>query len=118
MSRKTRENEETTGKGDDLKLAGMNDKLYKIRNYLGLRLGEILVKINPDETNGDNRSRISEYESGEREPSLVEILNYASLVGISIETLFDTHLKLPAEIDECPEHPRCRKRRLGRQLKK
>lgn len=95
--------------GGDLTIVGLSYKLQKIRNYLGLRNGEMLVKINPEETNGNNRSRISEYESGNREPSLVEVLNYARLVGIRIETLLDSELNLPDKIENCPEHPRCKK---------
>ncbi len=98
------------GQSGDPTNVGLSYKLQKIRNYLGLRNGEILVKINPNETNGNNRSRISEYESGNREPSQVEILYYARLAGISIETLLDNELNLPDEIENCPGHPRCKKR--------
>lgn len=43
-------------------------------------------------------SRISEYENGTREPSLMTILAYARLAGIHVEDLIDDALDLPAKL--------------------
>jgi hypothetical protein len=39
---------------------------------------------------------ISTYETGQREPSLLLLLEYARLAGISTDVLIDNKLKLPA----------------------
>lgn len=38
---------------------------------------------------------ISQYEKGKREPSLLVLLRYARLIGVSMETLVDDELNLP-----------------------
>jgi len=43
-------------------------------------------------------ARISEYESGSREPSLLTLLAYGYLVGIHVEDLIDDTVDLPAHI--------------------
>jgi len=46
---------------------------------------------------GYNRTavRVSEYESGKRVPDLLVLLRYATLAGVSMETLVDDEMKLP-----------------------
>jgi hypothetical protein len=44
---------------------------------------------------GSYRHLISEYESGKRAPSLLEVLAYARVAGISMETLVDDKLDVP-----------------------
>ena len=43
----------------------------------------------------ENRSIISEYELGKRVPSLIEMLNYARLVEVTIDDLVDDAKHLP-----------------------
>ena len=40
-------------------------------------------------------ARISEYETGAREPDLLMLLDYAEIVGVSMEALVDDKLSLP-----------------------
>jgi transcriptional regulator with XRE-family HTH domain len=42
--------------------------------------------------------RISEYESGRREPSLWVLLAYAQLAGVHLENIVDDNLELPDKL--------------------
>jgi transcriptional regulator with XRE-family HTH domain len=69
-------------------------KLKLIRLRLGLTqpemIKELAVKAEPLYPSG-----ISEYERGKREPSLLVLLKYARLAGVSTDVLIDDKLKLP-----------------------
>jgi transcriptional regulator with XRE-family HTH domain len=39
---------------------------------------------------------ISQYEQGKREPSLLVVLAYARLAGVSVESLIDDKIKSPS----------------------
>ncbi|MDQ3803982.1 MAG: helix-turn-helix domain-containing protein [Acidobacteriota bacterium] len=41
---------------------------------------------------------VSKFELGEREPSLLVLLRYARLAGVSIDVLADDELDLPAKL--------------------
>jgi len=41
---------------------------------------------------------ISEYETGQREPSLLTLLEYSRVAGIHIEVLADDEMDLPAKL--------------------
>ena len=43
-------------------------------------------------------THVSEFERGLREPSLLALLRYARLVGISTDALIDDELDLPAKL--------------------
>lgn len=40
---------------------------------------------------------ISDYENGEREPSLITLLSYAKAAGVSVDVLIDDNVKLSLE---------------------
>ena len=42
--------------------------------------------------------RISEYESGRREPSLWVLLAYGRVAGVHLEEIIDDHLELPEKL--------------------
>lgn len=72
-------------------------KLRQVRIALGLtqqqmyeRLGETKTALYP--------GHVGLYESGQREPPLPVLLNYARLVGISTDVLIDDDLNLPEKI--------------------
>src|SRR5882724_9654506 len=69
-----------------LKLA---DKLRELREGLGLSQGEIADKIGVKD-----RSSISGYERGEREPPLPVLLAYARTGRVSVESLIDDDSEL------------------------
>jgi transcriptional regulator with XRE-family HTH domain len=73
------------------RLAG---KLLQIRRSLGLSQSQLARLLGV----GISTPRISEYESGAREPSLITLLAYGYLVGISTDHLIDDSIDLPAQI--------------------
>jgi transcriptional regulator with XRE-family HTH domain len=69
------------------------EKLAAIRELLGLSQSEMVRQLGIEELY--DRSTISGYERGEREPPLPILLKYARLIGISTDVLIDDNLKLP-----------------------
>ncbi|HEX8922551.1 MAG TPA: hypothetical protein VF766_13845, partial [Pyrinomonadaceae bacterium] len=51
-------------------------------------------------------TRISEYELGLREPSLMTLLQYARAAGVCVDVLIDDELDLPARLPSQPKHSR------------
>ena len=68
------------------------EKLKAIRLKLNLSQNEILKKLGMDDTY--NRSVISGYELGTKEPPLPILLRYARLTRISTDELIDDELDL------------------------
>lgn len=69
-------------------------KLLSIRTSLELSQIELAEKLSCDKTYL-RKSDISRYESGLREPSLIVLLRYAKLAGVTMEMLVDDEIKLP-----------------------
>lgn len=67
----------------------MADKLFEIRQRLGWTQATMAEHLEVDS------GAISRYENGKREPSLLELLEYARLGGTTMETLVNDRLKLP-----------------------
>jgi transcriptional regulator with XRE-family HTH domain len=67
------------------------EKLLQIRLNLGLSQNEMLRALDLEV----DRSAISGYELGVREPTLIVLLKYAHLAGISTDILIDDKLDLP-----------------------
>jgi transcriptional regulator with XRE-family HTH domain len=72
------------------------EKLLKIRNALGLSQSELLKHLEADEDLAYHR--ISEYESGKREPPLWILLAYARAAGVHLEDIVDDELDLPSRL--------------------
>jgi len=71
-------------------------KLGQIRRDLGLSQSQLAKLLEfKIKTSG---ARVSEYESGAREPGLSLILRYARLVGVAVEVLIDDDLNLPQRV--------------------
>ena len=68
-------------------------KLTALRESLGLTQEETLVKVCPW-LEPSARSVISEYENGKRVPSLIEMLNYAKLAGVSVDFLINDEISI------------------------
>lgn len=71
-------------------------KLRKIRANLGLTQEEManLLKKNSAESSLHS-GYIADFESGKREPSLLALLAYARMAGISTDELIDDKVKMP-----------------------
>lgn len=78
------------------------EKLLRIRNALELSQTEMLKHLGVE--NAITYHRISEYESGKREPPLLILLQYARVAGISTDALIDDDLELPMKLPSKPKH--------------
>ena len=90
------------GRGSREKPERLGEKLTQIRNALGLSQNEMLSRMGLDERL--NRDDISKYERGVREPSLLVLLQYARLAGVSMESLADDKMNLPTKLPAKPKH--------------
>jgi transcriptional regulator with XRE-family HTH domain len=79
------------------------EKLLQIRDALGLSQSELLRRL--DLEDAISYKKISDYERGEREPSLIVLLRYARLAGVCVDTLIDDDLDLPAKLPAKSKHP-------------
>ena len=70
--------------------ARLGAKLLAIRKQLGLSQSELAFRLQFDQA----PARISEYESGVREPTLLLLLRYARLAGVCVDVLIDDDLEL------------------------
>ena len=67
-------------------------KLLQIRNTLGLSQSQMLRRLGAESSSA---ARISEYESGVREPSLWMLLAYGRVARVHVEALIDDEAALP-----------------------
>ena len=80
----------------------LGEKLRRIRASLDLTQEELLRKL--DIEGLATQSKISEFESGKREPSLIVILQYARAAGVYVDVLIDDKLNLPAKLPAKAKH--------------
>jgi transcriptional regulator with XRE-family HTH domain len=78
------------------------EKLRMIRETLGLSQSELLKRLGADDRM--DYYRISEFETGKGEPSLLILLGYARLAGICVDVLIDDKIDLPAQLPAKPKH--------------
>lgn len=71
-------------------------KLLQIRKALGLSQSEMLRRLGGRK--GMFRARISEFETGTREPSLWILLAYARVARVHLEILIDDEATLPNKL--------------------
>lgn len=85
------------GKAARLKPDRLGEKLKRIRENLGLSQDGILIRLKLHEI-GIDRSAISRYEIGLKEPSLIVLLAYARAANIYLDVLADDTLDLPEKL--------------------
>jgi transcriptional regulator with XRE-family HTH domain len=83
------------------------EKLRTIRDALGISQTEMLKRLGAEDLIAYNR--ISEFESGKREPPLQILLGYARLAGVHMEALVDDELDLPAKLPGPVKHEEIRR---------
>ena len=71
----------------------LGKKMRQIRERLGMSQREIVVALNYKDT-PLRASQISQYENGQREPTMMLVLAYARLAKVPMEVLVDDKLKL------------------------
>ncbi len=72
------------------------EKLLQIRLALDLSQSELLRRLEIEDS--ISYKKISDYERGEREPSLITLLQYARVANVSTDVLIDDRLDLPAKL--------------------
>lgn len=70
-------------------------KLRQIREFLGLNLDQMADALKRVKKSPPTKASIYRFERGEREPSLLVLLEYCRTAGISVEVLIDDDLDLP-----------------------
>jgi transcriptional regulator with XRE-family HTH domain len=70
------------------------EKLKQIRLSLNLSQTDMLVMLGYSSEKKDFRSVISAYELGKREPTLIDLLKYARLAKILVESLIDDDMDI------------------------
>lgn len=76
-----------------LRAERLPEKLKKLREELKLSQNEILIRLGFDDRL--DRSTVSHYETGEREPPLPILLRYAQIANIYVDALIDDAIELP-----------------------
>ncbi|MGC2238609.1 MAG: helix-turn-helix transcriptional regulator [Pyrinomonadaceae bacterium] len=72
----------------------LGKKLKQVREHLGIKTyDEMILRLNVKEASL-YRASIYRYENGEREPSLIVLLRYSQLAGITINDLVDDMVEL------------------------
>lgn len=71
----------------------LGKKLLQIRENLGMSQREIVKALNYKDT-PLRASQISQYETGQREPTMMLVLAYARLANVPMECLVDDKMKL------------------------
>jgi transcriptional regulator with XRE-family HTH domain len=85
-----------------LKQERLAEKLLQIRAALGLSQTEMLHRLGAEDLISYNQ--ISRYETGQREPPLRILLQYARAANVTVETLIDDGLDLPAKLPAKQRH--------------
>ncbi len=70
------------------------EKLKAIRENLCLSQTEMLIRLGYSSDKKEFRSIISAYELAKREPTLIDLLNYARLAGVTVESIIADELDL------------------------
>lgn len=76
------------------------EKLRRLRIQLGYTLEEMAQALSRVKKSPPNKSHIHRFEAGIREPSLLVLLEYSRIAGVSLETLVDDELELPAKLSK------------------
>lgn len=90
------------------------EKLRQIRDALGLSQSEMLRRLEVEEL--IDLYRISEFETGKREPPLIILLAYARTANVWADVLIDDDLDLPEKLPGRTKHEgvrRQQKRKRG-----
>ena len=88
------------------------EKLLHIRTALGLSQSQMLSRLGRGETG--YRHYISHFETGQREPSLMVLLEYARAANVYVEALIDDELDLPERLPSPTKSEGVRRRSSAR----
>ena len=88
------------------------EKLLQIRTALGLSQSELLKRLELEDT--ISYKRVSDYERGGREPTLLILLRYARAANVSLDALADDELDLPVKLPSLVKSEGIRRKTAGR----
>jgi transcriptional regulator with XRE-family HTH domain len=74
-------------------------KLGQIRAALGYTLEEMAEALKGARKSPPAKGHVQRFETGQREPSLLVLLEYARVAGVSLEVLVDDDLDLPRKLN-------------------
>ena len=77
-------------------------KLRQIREALGITQPHMPAHLGLPSM---HPGRISEYETGERQPSLYTLLSYAAIAGVHLEDIVNDKVELPDKLPGKVHHP-------------
>lgn len=78
------------------------EKLLQIRLGLDSSQSDMLRRLELEDV--ISYKKISDYERGEREPSLLILLQYARVAGVCVDVLIDDQLDLPSKLPAQRRH--------------
>lgn len=94
-------------------------KLRSIRELLNLSQEQLIEKIKELGLAGKlDRSYVSGWESGKREPTLEVLLHYSELAGVWVNVIIDDDVDLPSRLPCSPMHAGIRSRNVNRGRKR
>lgn len=88
------------------------EKLVQIRNALGLSQSEMSRRLGVEEEIAFKR--ISDFELGKAEPTLMVLLQYSRLAGVHTEVLIDDALDLPDKLPGDVQHEAIKRKYASR----
>lgn len=103
-------------KSSRIKTYRLAEKLRQIRLQLGLSQNEILERLGFTEELF--RSNVSQYERGERVPSLQVLLRYARIANVWVDVLVDDELDLPKTVPSSERHEGVKRRQSENRRRK
>lgn len=77
-------------------------KLRQIRTHLRLSQSQLVDHLKLRGVM--NYNRISKFENGTSEPTLIILLRYARVAGVCVDVLIDDRLNLPRKLPSTPSH--------------
>jgi transcriptional regulator with XRE-family HTH domain len=94
-------------------------KLRFIREVLGFSQEQVIEKIKELGVIGKlDRSYVSGWESGKREPTLEVLLHYSELAGVWVNAIIDDEVDLPLRLPCSPMHDGIRSRNVNKSRKR
>lgn len=87
------------GKSSRPKPKHLAEKVKQIRLVLNLSQTEMLMRLGYPTDKKEFRSIISAYELGKREPTLIDLLNYAKSVSISVDKIIDDNIEVKSFLE-------------------
>lgn len=94
----------------------LGEKLRQVRLALGLSQSQMLKRLGVEDQIEYNR--ISDFEVGTSEPTLIILLRYSRIAGVHTEALIDDELDLPDNLPGAINHEQIKRAYAPRRKKR